>query len=55
MIKNQKKLAKTALTASIATLVATSFIKGKSSKNLHKIAGIVLVASAFWHTKLNKK
>ncbi|PID75300.1 MAG: hypothetical protein CSB23_04280 [Deltaproteobacteria bacterium] len=47
----QKEVAKIAMTASLATAVlSTPFLKGgKTMKNIHTGAGVLLVGFALWH------
>lgn len=47
-----KTLAKHGMTVSLAALVATGFIGGKTSKRLHLVAGVALVGFSLWHHSL---
>ncbi len=59
-IEIQKEVAKIGMTATLGTTVATSmFMKNKTAKKVHVIAGVAFCGFAFWHTILyeskNKK
>ena len=47
-----KTLAKHGMTLSLAALVATGFVGGKTSKRLHLAAGVALVGFSLWHHTL---
>lgn len=49
---DSKTLAKHGMTVSLAALVATGFIGGKTSKRLHLVAGVALVGFSLWHHSL---
>lgn len=49
-LDTQKEIAKIGMTASIGTLVLTSFnLKSKTSKVLHTVSGATLVGFSLWH------
>lgn len=49
-IDTQKEIAKIGMTASIGTLVVTSFnLRSKTSKVLHTVSGATLVGFSLWH------
>lgn len=52
-LDTKKEVAKIGMTASLVTLVATSFyLKNKTSKRLHTAAGVAIVGFSFWHHML---
>lgn len=58
-LETKREVAKIGMTASLVTLVATSFyLKTKTMKTLHTAAGAAMVGFSFWHHMLyqpNKK
>ncbi len=50
--KNQKKIAKITMTASLATLCITAFSGSKAARTIHIAAGVTLVGAALWHATL---
>ncbi len=49
-LDTKKEIAKIGMTASLGTLVITSFdLKSKTSKTLHSLAGATLVGFSLWH------
>ncbi len=48
----KKKLAKTGMTASMASLVLTGMKRGKLFRQLHVAGGIALIAFSVWHYSL---
>ncbi len=50
--KNQKKIAKITMAASMATLCITAFSDSRAARTIHLAAGISLVGAALWHVAL---
>ncbi len=49
-LDTKKEIAKIGMTASLGTLVVTSFnLKSKTSKTLHVVSGATLVGFSLWH------
>lgn len=49
-LDTKKQIAKIGMTASIGTLVITSFnLKSNTSKFLHRLSGATLVGFSLWH------
>lgn len=50
--KQKQRVAKYAMTGTMAMLVYTGLKKGKTAKKLHIVSGVALMALSFYHTSL---
>ncbi|MCD8553448.1 MULTISPECIES: hypothetical protein [Seleniivibrio] len=53
-MQKKRRYTKYAMTAALGVLVVSGFNKGKTSRNIHSIAGVALVGLSVYHTFLYK-